>query len=79
MSIVSMAVQMKALTPNANELPDDLEKLKELSGVEDARSLGVWGALNLRGGKGYLERGGWEVYDRALSRGAYVRPLGDVV
>jgi adenosylmethionine-8-amino-7-oxononanoate aminotransferase len=26
-----------------------------------------------------LERGGWEVYERALERGAYLRPLGNVV
>lgn len=55
------------------------ERMGRLDGVVGARSLGVCGALNLPGGRGYLERGGWEVYERALRRGAYVRPLGNVV
>ena len=36
-------------------------------------------ALDLAGGTGYLERSGWRVYNEALRRGAYVRPLGNVV
>lgn len=55
------------------------ERMGQLPGVTDSRALGVCGALNLKGGRGYLECGGWEVYDRALARGAYVRPLGNVV
>jgi adenosylmethionine-8-amino-7-oxononanoate aminotransferase len=55
------------------------ERMGLIEGVESSRSLGVCGALNLRGGGGYLARGGWEVFERALVRGAYVRPLGDVV
>jgi adenosylmethionine---8-amino-7-oxononanoate aminotransferase len=54
-------------------------RLSALDGVVDARSLGMCGALDLAGGRGYLERGGWKVYERALQRGAYVRPLGNVV
>lgn len=54
-------------------------RMSRLPGVVDSRSLGVCGALDLRGTRGYLERGGWDVYERALSRGAYVRPLGNVV
>lgn len=54
-------------------------RMGKIEGVSGARSLGVCGALNLLGGSGYLERGGWEVYERALQRGAYVRPLGNVV
>jgi len=53
--------------------------MKELPGVEDVRVLGMCAALNLTGGKGYLERGGWRVYERALESGVYVRPLGNVV
>jgi adenosylmethionine-8-amino-7-oxononanoate aminotransferase len=37
------------------------------------------GALTLAGGGGYLERGGWRVYAEALRRGAYLRPMGNVV
>lgn len=55
------------------------QRLSGLSGVENARSLGMCGAVNLRGGKGYLERGGWRVFEKALDGGVYVRPLGNVV
>ncbi len=37
------------------------------------------GALELGGGQGYLERRGLGVYQQALLRGAYLRPLGNVV
>jgi adenosylmethionine-8-amino-7-oxononanoate aminotransferase len=63
----------------ASLIRDAFERMGKLEGVVGARSLGVCGALNLVGGRGYLERGGWEVYERALRRGAYVRPLGNVV
>ena len=32
-----------------------------------------------RGGVGYLGGLGWRVYEEARRRGAYLRPLGDVV
>jgi adenosylmethionine-8-amino-7-oxononanoate aminotransferase len=49
--------------------------------VTRARSRGMCAALELesRGGGGYLDRAGWRVYDAALERGAYVRPLGNVI
>lgn len=65
--------------PRAAMIEQAFERMGRLSGVLHARSRGVCGALNLKGGRGYLERGGWEVYERALARGAYVRPLGNVV
>jgi adenosylmethionine-8-amino-7-oxononanoate aminotransferase len=37
------------------------------------------GALDLPGAGGYLERSGWQVYEEALRRGAYLRPLGSTV
>jgi adenosylmethionine-8-amino-7-oxononanoate aminotransferase len=37
------------------------------------------GALDLAGDAGYLARTGWRVYEEALRRGAYLRPLGNVV
>ena len=37
------------------------------------------GALELDGDGGYLDRAGWHVYDAALRRGAYLRPMGNVV
>lgn len=51
----------------------------DIPGVRSTRSLGMIGALELSGQKGYLERGGLRVYQEAKSRGAYLRPLGNVV
>ncbi len=63
----------------AERIEQTFRRLGDLPGVRNARSLGMIGALDLEGGTGYLERGGWHVYQRALQRGAYVRPLGNVV
>ena len=53
--------------------------LGELPGVVTTRALGMIGALELAGGTGYLERSGLCVYHEALRRGAYLRPLGNVI
>jgi adenosylmethionine-8-amino-7-oxononanoate aminotransferase len=45
---------------------------------ERCRQLGMIAAMDL-GGAGYLGGIGWRVYDEALRRGAYCRPLGDTV
>jgi len=50
-----------------------------IPGVIASRSLGMIGALELGGRQGYLERSGLAVYHEALRRGAYLRPLGNVV
>jgi adenosylmethionine-8-amino-7-oxononanoate aminotransferase len=55
------------------------EAIATLPGVETTRSLGMIGAAELAGGSGYLARQGARVYEAALERGAYVRPLGNVV
>ena len=49
--------------------------------VRDARALGVIAAFDLRdgGADGYTASIGWRVYDEARRRGAYLRPLGNVV
>ncbi len=36
-------------------------------------------AIELRPGRGYLAQAGWRVYDEALRRGAYLRPLGSTI
>lgn len=54
-------------------------RLGELPFVRATRSLGMIGALELEGPEGYLASAGWRVYDEALARGAYLRPLGNVV
>jgi adenosylmethionine---8-amino-7-oxononanoate aminotransferase len=51
----------------------------DISGVTTTRSLGMIGALELGGRQGYLERSGLRVYHEALRRGAYLRPLGNIV
>ena len=65
--------------PKAQRLQDAFAKLAELDHVKNVRTLGMIAALDLAGEQGYLERSGWRVYEEALRRGAYVRPLGQVV
>ncbi|MBL8683349.1 MAG: adenosylmethionine--8-amino-7-oxononanoate transaminase [Myxococcales bacterium] len=42
------------------------------------RAIGAIGAIDL-GAQGYLDDKGWRVYEAALARGVYLRPLGDTV
>ena len=65
--------------PKAAAIRAAFSALGELSGVENVRSLGMMGALDLGGNTGYLAESGWRVYDEALRRGAYLRPLGNTV
>jgi len=55
------------------------DELGALPGVRTTRTLGMIGALEIDGQRGYLEGSGWRVYEQALARGAYLRPLGNVV
>jgi adenosylmethionine-8-amino-7-oxononanoate aminotransferase len=50
-----------------------------LPGVTRTRALGMIGALDLEGPEGYLAGAGWRVHAEARRRGAYLRPLGNVV
>jgi adenosylmethionine-8-amino-7-oxononanoate aminotransferase len=63
----------------ASRIADAFADLGRLPGVATSRSLGMIGALDLGSERGYLQSGGWHVYREALKRGAYVRPLGNVV
>jgi len=65
--------------PRAERIARCFESLGELPGVAATRSLGMMGALDLGGDAGYLAEVGWRVYDEARARGAYLRPLGNVV
>ncbi len=47
--------------------------------ARSSRSLGMIGAVELADTSGYFSDSGWRVYDEALRRGAYIRPLGNVV
>ena len=64
--------------PKAEAIRRAFTALGALPGVENARSLGMVGALDLGGG-GYLAESGWRVYEEARCRGAYLRPLGSTV
>jgi adenosylmethionine-8-amino-7-oxononanoate aminotransferase len=65
--------------PKAERIARCFQDLSALPGVHSPRSLGMVGAIDLGERGGYLERAGWKVYDEALRRGAYLRPLGNVV
>jgi len=56
--------------------------LADLPKVSSVRALGMIGAVDLDetdGAAGYLAPVGWRVYEAALRRGLYLRPLGNVV
>jgi len=63
----------------AQRIRTAFSEFSSLPGVVASRSLGMIGALELGGRQGYLERSGLRVYHEALRRGAYLRPLGNVV
>jgi adenosylmethionine-8-amino-7-oxononanoate aminotransferase len=63
----------------AQRIAQAFAEMQSLPGVRSVRSLGMIGALDLEGEDGYLQRSGWRVYEAALARGAYLRPLGNVV
>jgi len=65
--------------PKAERIARCFAALAERPGVFAPRALGMVGAVDLGTESGYLERAGWRVYDEALKRGAYLRPLGNVV
>ena len=65
--------------PKAERIARAFDAMAELPGVASVRSLGMIGALDLAGDAGYLARAGWRVYAEARARGAYLRPLGNVV
>ncbi len=65
--------------PKAQRIARAFSAMGELPGVERTRALGMIGALDLAGEEGYLADAGWRVYEQARARGAYLRPLGNVV
>ncbi|MFO0762636.1 MAG: adenosylmethionine--8-amino-7-oxononanoate transaminase [Byssovorax sp.] len=65
--------------PKAAKIAAAFRALGARPGVARARSLGMVGALDLAAAPGYLGGLGWKVYEEARKRGAYLRPLGDIV
>ena len=70
---------LERAAPKAARIADAFAKLGALPGVARTRALGMIGALDLAGGDGYLADIGWRVYEEARARGAYLRPLGNVI
>lgn len=62
----------------AARIRETFTRLGELPGVSAPRALGMMGAVDLGAGD-YLSQIGWHVYNEALRRGAYLRPLGSTV
>ena len=65
--------------PKAARIAEAFDAMRALPGVAATRSLGMIGALDLAEDAAYLGGKGWRVFEEARSRGAYLRPLGDVV
>jgi adenosylmethionine-8-amino-7-oxononanoate aminotransferase len=65
--------------PKAARIAEKFVALGSLPGVTSVRHQGMIGALDLAGDEGYLTRLGWRVYEEGLRRGAYLRPLGNVI
>ena len=63
----------------AERIARAFEKMQGLPGVVRTRSCGMIGALDTSADASYLGGIGWRVYAEARKRGAYLRPLGDVV
>lgn len=70
---------LEAARPRAARIAAAFEELASEPAVARTRALGMIGALDLEGEEGYLADAGWRVYDEARARGAYLRPLGNVV
>ncbi|MCS6797949.1 MAG: adenosylmethionine--8-amino-7-oxononanoate transaminase [Myxococcota bacterium] len=62
----------------AARLAAGFDRLRRLPAVRRTRAIGMVAAADLGDG-GYRGRLGWTVYERALERGAYLRPLGDTI
>jgi adenosylmethionine-8-amino-7-oxononanoate aminotransferase len=65
--------------PKAERIARAFEQFRSLPDVRETRSLGMIGALDLAGGRSYLEQRGKRVQAEALRRGAYLRPLGNTI
>jgi len=65
--------------PKAERIAAAFHSLADLPQVSRTRAIGMVGALDLAGDAGYLAEAGWRVYGEAQRRGAYLRPLGNVV
>lgn len=72
----AVVAQVRAKAPRITAA---FERIAAIPGVARVRGLGMMGAADLRSSSGYFGKAGWRVYEEALRRGAYLRPLGDTV
>ncbi len=70
---------LERAAPKARRIAEAFARFAGLAGVARTRAIGMVGALDLAADASYLGTSGWRVYDEALKRGAYLRPLGDTV
>lgn len=70
---------LEAAREKAARVARVFEEMASWTGVSRTRSLGMIGACDLEGDSGYLADAGWGVFKEAMGRGAYLRPLGNVV
>lgn len=70
---------LEGIPERALRLQAAFERMQRSPRVCRARSLGMCAALELGEGTDYLNPLGWRVFEEAKRRGAYVRPLGNVV
>lgn len=68
--------RVAAITPKIRAAFEALAE--EHPSLARPRAIGAIGAIDL-GDQGYLDDRGWRVYEAALARGVYLRPLGDTV
>lgn len=62
----------------AESFAGEMGCFRSLKAVREVRSLGLIAAVEIEG-DGYTDGIGWEIYDRALEKGLYARPLGNVL
>lgn len=70
---------VEGVAPRSALIAKTFQKLGKLGGTVEPRTLGMIGAIDLSAGADYLGQAGWRVFNEARRRGAYLRPLGDVV
>ena len=70
---------LEAAKAKAERIARAFDALRDHPAVARTRCCGMIGALDLAGEGGYLARSGWRVYEAARIRGAYLRPMGNVV
>ena len=69
---------LSGLASRSSQIADAFDRMAAIEGVRRVRTLGMIGALDVGDG-GYAGQVGWRVFEAALERGIFLRPLGDTV